>query len=96
MDRKSVFELLLRRSHLHRNSNCLDWQQAQHVILSGRVGHFLLNQVRKVTDVIVTRGNFSSYAGKGQRRRWSVHTSESGQRKSETAATVAGGRRAPL
>ena len=48
----------------------------------------------KVTDVITIQVNFSSYAGKDQRRRWNVHTSESGQRKSVTAATVAGGRRA--
>ena len=48
----------------------------------------------QVTDFIATQGNFSLYAGTAQRRRWSVHTSESGQRKSATAATVAGGRRA--
>ena len=48
----------------------------------------------KVSDVIATPGNFSSSAGKGQRRRWSVHTSESSQRMPATAATVAGGRRA--
>ena len=33
-----------------------------------------------VSDVIATLGNFSSSAGKGQRRRWDVHTSEAGQR----------------
>ena len=27
-----------------------------------------------VTDLISNQGNFSSYAGKDQRRRWSVHT----------------------
>ena len=48
----------------------------------------------KVSDVIATQGNFSSSAGKDQRRRWSVHTSESSQRMPETAVTVAGGRRA--
>ena len=47
----------------------------------------------KVTDVIATQGNFSSHAGKGQRRRWSVHTFEHGQRASATATTAAGGRR---
>ena len=36
----------------------------------------------------------SSYAGKGQRRRWCVNTFESGQRKSATAATVPGDKRA--
>ena len=44
----------------------------------------------KVSDVIATQGNFSSSAGKDQRRRWSVHTSESSQRMPATAATVAG------
>ena len=48
----------------------------------------------KVTDFITTQGNFSSYAGKDQRRRWSVHTFESGQRDSATVATAAGGRHA--
>ena len=48
----------------------------------------------KVSDVIATLGNFSSSAGKGQRRRWGVHTSEAGQRMPATAATAAGGRRA--
>ena len=47
-----------------------------------------------VSDGIAILGNFSSSAGNGQRRRWSVHTSESGQRMPATAATVAGGRRA--
>ena len=43
---------------------------------------------------IATQGNLRSSAGKDQRRRWSVHTSESSQRMPATAATVAGGRRA--
>ena len=48
----------------------------------------------KVSDVIATPGNFSSSAGKGQRRRWGVHNSEAGQRMPATAATAVGDRRA--
>ena len=84
---KAPLIFLLRHSHLLRNSNCLDLQQAN--ISSSPDESAIFTPPRsKVTDVSATHDKFSSYAGKGQRRRWSVHTSESGQRKSSTAATV--------
>ena len=60
---KSVFELFSSSSII--------------IIVTGRVYHFTQPHT-KVTGFITTQGNFSSYAGKGQRRRWSVHTFESG------------------
>ena len=70
-------------------------QARTHARTHGHTHARIFTQPRaKVSDVIATQGNFSSSAGKGQRRRWGVHTSEAGQRMPATAATAAGGRRA--
>ena len=37
---KASLSFLLLPSHLHSNSNCFHLQHAQHIIVTGRVGHF--------------------------------------------------------
>ena len=52
---KEYLSSLLLPYHLHRNSNCLDLQQAQHIIVTRRVGHFLLNHVQRSLTSLLLR-----------------------------------------